>query len=313
MRKIDALLKSANTIIRGKEELVRKTFMALIAGGHILLEDVPGVGKTTLALAFSRLTDLDFKRFQFTSDSVPADLTGFTLYDRRREKFVYQEGPVMTNLLLADEINRASSRTQSALLEVMAEHQVTVDGVRHELPDPFIVIATQNPIGSAGTQFLPESQLDRFMVRLHPGYPDRDSSIALLKDRQQVDPLDRVEPVLSREEIIALQREVEQVELKDVLYEYIVDLGEATRTHEHLALGISPRGLLALTRMARANAMIHDRDYVIPRDITDCVGDVFKHRLIRSSEARLNNIDKDAILADIMTQVPEPYLEPVKY
>ena len=242
LEKITAVREELKKVIIGKEEITDKILMAILARGHILLDDIPGVGKTTTALTFSKALGLDFKRIQFTPDVVPSDVTGFSAYDKALGEFRYYPGAVMCNMLLADEINRTSSKTQSALLEVMAEGNVTVDGQTYQVPAPFVVIATQNPVGTAGTQMLPESQLDRFMICLNMGYPDRKSQINLLRDRQGEDPLDQIQKILNTEDLINLQEEVGDIYVSDEILGYITDLTEATRNQEAILLGVSPRG-----------------------------------------------------------------------
>ena len=258
-QKITQLQEQLETIIKGKKEITDKILMAVLAKGHVLLEDVPGVGKTTTALALSRLMGMDFNRIQFTPDVVPSDVTGFTMYDKQSGQFLYRPGAVMCNLLLADEINRTSSKTQSALLEVMEEGRVTVDGETHTVPAPFVVIATENPVGSSGTQLLPESQLDRFMISVSMGYPDHQSLVELLRDRQKVNPLENAKTVLTREEVLNLQKKVQEVYVADAVLDYIAKLAEATREHELITLGLSPRGTLALCRMTKAAAYMRER------------------------------------------------------
>ena len=258
--KTEQIITELKKAIVGKDEILKKVYMAILAGGHVLLEDVPGVGKTTLALAFSKTLGLDYKRIQFTSDSVPSDITGFSVFDKSQNKFVYQKGAAMTNLLLADEINRTSSKTQSALLETMEEHQVTVDGITHPLPSPFIVLATQNPVGSAGTQMLPPSQMDRFMIKLEMGYPDFKSQVNILKDRHNENPLDSVQSVVTANDITELQKNVQNIHTDDEIYEYVTRLAEYSRNLETTELGISPRGALSVCRMAKAHAFVNGRD-----------------------------------------------------
>ena len=243
-------------VIVGKKEITDKILMAILARGHVLLEDVPGVGKTTTALGLSKILGLDFRRIQFTPDVVPSDVTGFTMYDKETGEFRYRPGAVMCNMLLADEINRTSSKTQSALLEVMEEGNVTVDGVTYKVPEPFVVIATQNPLGTAGTQMLPESQLDRFMVRLSMGYPDIKSLVELLRDRRKQIPMEQVHQILDGEQLMQMQQEAADVFISDEILEYISLLTAKTRQNEAITLGISPRGALALSRMARARAYL---------------------------------------------------------
>ncbi|BBF41653.1 MoxR-like ATPases [Lachnospiraceae bacterium KM106-2] len=293
-------------VIIGKDEIIEKIFLSILSKGHILLDDIPGVGKTTLALAFRKVLGLDYKRIQFTPDVVPSDVIGYTVYHKDTGEFAFQPGAVMCNLLLADEINRALSRTQAALLEVMEERQITVDGVTHPVPSPFIVFATQNPIGSVGTQLLPQSQLDRFLVCLHMGYPDFQSQVNILRDRQTSNPLDEIQQIMTVEELLSLQASVRQVFVSDSILEYITHLCEKTRNDERIALGISPRGALALNNIAKANAFYQGRDYVIPEDILTLVNDVFSHRIILSSKARLDHIEIDALLAEILSSIPLP-------
>lgn len=307
-RLTDQIQAEVNRVILGKQDVVRKVLLAALAGGHVLLEDVPGVGKTTMAMAFARTLGLDTRRVQFTSDTLPSDIIGFSVYDKKTEQLHYQPGAVMTNLLLADEINRTSSKTQSALLEAMEEGHVTVDGVTHDLPAPFVVLATQNPIGSAGTQNLPNSQLDRFLMKLSMGYPDVDSQVRILRERSQQEPLEQVEPVMRREELIAAISRVRQVHVDDQIYDYIARLAEVTRTHPLLKLGISPRGALALCRTAKARAFAEGRDFVVPEDVTQMAEYVFAHRLMLSSKARLNEYTPEAIVAEVLAQTQPPVL-----
>ena len=293
-------------VVIGKDDVVRKVLMAILAKGHVLLDDVPGVGKTTMALAFAKVLGLETKRVQFTSDTLPSDIIGFSVYERESGSLQYKPGAVMTNLLLADEINRTSSKTQSALLEAMAEQQVTVDGMTRPLPSPFIVLATQNPVGSAGTQLLPNSQLDRFLIRLHMGYPDRQSQIAIMQDRHHANPLDSVEPVL---DIAALQKLIAactQVHMADDVYAYTAELAEATRKQSMVRLGISPRGALAMCRAAKAAAFLAGRDYVTPDDVAAVFPDVCAHRLILDAKARLHEVSAEQILGDILAATARP-------
>ena len=307
--KITQLQKELETIIKGKKAVTDKIIMAVLARGHILLEDVPGVGKTTTALALSRLMGMEFNRIQFTPDVVPSDVTGFTMYDKQTGQFMYRPGAVMCNLLLADEINRTSSKTQAALLEVMEEGRVTVDGETHEVPQPFVVLATENPVGSSGTQMLPESQLDRFMVSLSMGYPDHQSLVELLRDRQKVNPLELARTVITREEVLKLQSEVQDVYVADEVLDYIAKLAEATREHEMIVLGLSPRGTLALCRMAKAAAYMSARDYVIPKDVQTVFKDVAAHRMVLDSRARYQEKSAREILDEILAEVPQPKVE----
>lgn len=307
--KIRELRTELAKIIKGKSEITDKIIMAVLAEGHVLLEDVPGVGKTTTALALSRLMGMEFQRIQFTPDVVPSDVTGFTMYDKESNSFIYRPGSVMCNLLLADEINRTSSKTQSALLEVMEEGMVTVDGESHPVPKPFVVIATENPVGSSGTQMLPESQLDRFMISTTMGYPDHDSLVDILRDRQEVNPLQNAKAVLNSEEILELQAQVRKVYVSDEVLSYIADLAEATRKHELIMLGLSPRGTLALCRMAKAAAYLAGRDYMVPEDVVNVFEDVAGHRMVLESRARYEEKTARQILGEILETVPSPKVE----
>ena len=307
--KIRELRTELAKIIKGKSEITDKIIMAVLAEGHVLLEDVPGVGKTTTALALSRLMGMEFQRIQFTPDVVPSDVTGFTMYDKESNSFIYRPGSVMCNLLLADEINRTSSKTQSALLEVMEEGMVTVDGESHPVPKPFVVIATENPVGSSGTQMLPESQLDRFMISTTMGYPDHDSLVDILRDRQEVNPLQDAKAVLNSEEILELQAQVRKVYVSDEVLSYIADLAEATRKHELIMLGLSPRGTLALCRMAKAAAYLAGRDYMVPEDVVTVFKDVAGHRMVLESRARYEEKTAKQILGEILETVPSPKVE----
>ncbi len=304
--KTEQILTELKKAIVGKDVILKKVYMAILAGGHILLEDVPGVGKTTLALAFSKALGLDYKRVQFTSDSVPSDITGFSVFDKSQNKFVYQKGAAITNLLLADEINRTSSKTQSALLETMEERQVTVDGVSHPLPSPFIVLATQNPVGSAGTQMLPPSQMDRFMIKLEMGYPDFKSQVNILKDRHNENPLDFVQPVVSPRDILHMQSKVQSIHTDDEIYEYVTRLAEYSRKLESVELGISPRGALSVCRIAKAHAYVNGRDYVVPEDIRNIFCDVCAHRIVITQRAKLSGQNGLSAAIETLNNVPVP-------
>lgn len=302
----EKIISELRKVIVGKDEILEKVFMAILSGGHVLLEDNPGVGKTTLALTFSKVLDMDYKRMQFTSDSVPSDIIGFTFYDRQKEEFLYKEGVVMTNLLLADEINRTSSRTQSALLEVMEEGQVTVDAVTYAVPSPFVVLATQNPVGTLGTQMLPAAQLDRFMIRLHMGYPDFQSQVQILKSRHHENPLDKVQTIIGIEELLEMQKDAGTVHVEDVVYEYITHLAENTRNHPYITMGLSPRGMLALAQMAKAYAYVKGREYVIPQDVQAVFLDVAAHRIVLSTKAKIAEVTEKSVLEEILNQVQMP-------
>ena len=303
---VENILHEVRKAVVGKDAVLEKILMTILSGGHVLLDDVPGTGKTTTALAFSRALGLQYGRIQFTPDVLPSDIVGFSLYHRDTGAFTYQPGAVMTNLLLADEINRTSSKTQSALLEVMEERQVTVDGVTRPLPAPFVVIATQNPVGSAGTQLLPQAQLDRFMVRLARGYPDFASQVNILRDRHDGDPLDAVSTVSSAEALLAMQAQARAVHTADDLLAYITRLAEASRSHPLVTLGVSPRGALAVCRMCRSRAFMAGRDYVLPDDVADVFADVCAHRLILSPKARITGASAADVLTELLETVPRP-------
>ena len=303
---IENIKSEVSRVIRGKDEVIGKVLMAMLSGGHILLEDVPGTGKTTLALAFSKALGLDYKRIQFTTDTVPSDVIGFSVYNRDTGRFDYVKGAVMCNLLLADEINRTSPKTQSALLEVMEEGQVTVDGQRNPVPKPFTVIATQNPVGSAGTQLLPQAQLDRFMVRLSMGYPDFDDEVSILKDRHQENPLDHVQQAADAAGFLAMQQEAAAVHVADAVYEYVTNLARATRSHQMITLGLSARGSLAVCRMAKAYAYVAGRDYVVPEDVAAVFADVAVHRIVLSPRAKMTETAALSVMEDIIGRVNMP-------
>lgn len=310
--RISAVIDEVAGVIIGKRECIEQIFCAILADGHVLIEDIPGVGKTTLALAFAAALGLEQKRMQFTPDIMPSDLTGFTMYQKEQDRFVYQPGAVMCNMFVADEINRTSPKTQSALLEVMEENAVTVDGVTRRVPEPFIVIATENPVGYTGTQMLPESQLDRFVICVVMGYPSRADEVDILKSQATARPLDAVRTVITREELLAMQKEVKNVIVKDVIYQYIVDLSQATRSHPGISLGLSPRATLAIASMARAHAYMEGRDYVIPADVAAVFESVANHRMILSSEAKVNHWSKADVIASILKKVDMPVPERMK-
>ena len=300
------IMNEVKKCVVGKDEVVRKVLMVVLAQGHILLEDIPGVGKTTLALAFSKAMSLDYRRMQFTPDVMPTDVTGFSVYDRTSGALEYKPGAVLCNLFLADEINRTSSKTQSALLEVMEEGKVTVDGIPHPTPKPFLVIATQNPVGSAGTQMLPESQLDRFTVRLSMGYPDLRNEVEILKRKQGEEPLETVRPAAGIREVLGMQSQASSVFLADDVYSYIARLTAATREDKRIRLGASPRGSIALARMAQASAYLDDRDYVVPGDVQGVFSDVIGHRILLSPQAKIGGDNLKGILKTILQETPAP-------
>jgi len=308
-QKAIAISNEVKKVIIGKDDIIDRLLISFLARGHVLLDDIPGVGKTTMALAFSRAMNLNHQRLQFTPDVLPTDVTGFSVYNKDTDSFTYKPGAAICNLFLADEINRTSSKTQSALLEVMEEGKVTVDGVTRELPKPYIVIATQNPIGSIGTQMLPESQLDRFMVKVSMGYPDVDSEYEILKGKQNRNPLEDVKEVASAADIVEMQQMAEKVFVSDANYHYIAELAEATRNDAMLELGMSPRGSISTARLARAYAFVQGRNYVIPDDIAAVFADAAAHRVILSPKARVNGTTIEAVLNDILKRVPLPKIE----
>lgn len=290
----------------GKDEIIKKVLMTIYAGGHILLEDCPGVGKTTLALAFSKALGLDFKRIQFTTDTTPSDITGFSMLNRATNGFEYHPGAVMCNLLLADEINRTSPKTQSALLESMEENSVTVDGISHNLPKPFICIATQNPLGAAGTHPLPESQLDRFMIKLSIGYPSCEDQMKILNAKRYNNPLNEIQPMGNAQSLVQVQDYLASIKLSDDVMRYAILLCEETRKHPLIELGVSPRGVLALTSMAKANALVEGRNYVVPEDVQSVYIDVCAHRLILRPQSIVEGVDRNDILSEILTKIKPP-------
>ncbi len=300
------VVDEVNRVILGKPQEIQETLLAFLANGHILIEDIPGVGKTTLAAAFSKALGLDSRRVQFTPDVMPSDLTGFSVYNREKEEFVYRPGSIFCNLLLADEINRTSPKTQSALLEVMEERKVSVEGVTREVPNPFLVIATQNPFGSIGTQSLPEAQMDRFMIMLTLGYPDFASELAMAKAIDENNRLDRVQPVLRSEQLCAMQQEIHTVFIKDEVYRYIVELVTATRNHPGLERGASPRATIALIKMARAQAWLEGRDYCTPNDVIRQLPYVLSHRIIPALSSGTDRAIKAQIIREIIDSVKKP-------
>lgn len=306
IEKSEEIIRSIGKVLIGKEEVVKKVLMAIYAKGNVLLEDTPGVGKTTLALAFAKALGLDFKRVQFTPDTMPSDITGFTVYNKQTGEFDYKAGAIVCNLFMGDEINRASAKTQSALLEAMEENSVTVDGVTHMLPNPFVCIATQNPVGSAGTQPLPDSQLDRFMVKLSIGYPDSAEQVEILKSHQSSDPIDSLTAIIDRDSITEIQNYLGSVKIAEDILVYMVSLCESTRNNPLIELGVSPRGLIALSRMVRASAILSERDYVIPADVKYVFADVCAHRLILRPRAKLEGLTARSILEDILKNTPVP-------
>lgn len=303
--KLQRVQDEVNYVIRGKQDVVCRVLAAMVGGGHILMEDIPGVGKTTLATTFARVLSLKYHRVQFTPDVLPSDILGFSMYNRKTEEFHFREGSVFCNLFLADELNRTSPKTQSALLEVMEERQASVEGETRKLPEPFIVIATQNPIGSSGTQMLPESQLDRFMVSLSMGYPAHGDAVALLRGEvwKQAETL---EPVITLDELREMCQAAEKIFVHDAIYEYIVSLVEVTRTHELFAMGASPRACIALLRMARAMALLAGRDFVTVQDVQVVLLDVLRHRVKLGARARAEGKNMRACIQELFQTVKSP-------
>ena len=305
--KVQVILQEVGKAIRGKEEAIELVMTAILARGHILIEDVPGVGKTTLAVAFSRAMELTERRLQFTPDVLPSDVVGFNMIGADGE-FQYKPGAILCNLMLADEINRTSTKTQSALLEVMEEGQVTVDGVTRQLPNPFIVVATQNPVGSAGTQMLPESQLDRFMIQISMGYPTMEEEMRLIKERQDINPLDFIEEIISKQELLQMQDQVKQIYVDDKVLTYLSKIVDGTRNHGMITLGVSPRGTLAIMDMSRARAFVQGRNYVLPEDVQAVSKAVLAHRLLLNGKARMNHVSEEDVVEEIVNKVAVPKL-----
>ena len=305
---VQQIMDQVRRAVVGKDATLLWVLAAILARGHILLEDIPGVGKTTMALAFSKTLDLKYSRVQFTPDVLPSDITGYSVPDAQTGGLRYQSGAVITNLFLADELNRATSRTQSALLEAMEEGQVTVDGVRHVLPQTFIVIATQNPVGAAGTQLLPDSQMDRFLIRLSLGYPDPKDEVTMVLNRQEGNPLEALRTVLSRDQLCALQDTVEKTFISDSVVSYIVRLISATREDGELQRGASPRATLAVASMSKAVAQLRGRDYVVPADVREVFTQCVAHRLILTPRAQTQGITGEQVLQRILETVPAPRL-----
>lgn len=295
-------------VIIGKEDVIHKVLMAILANGHILLDDVPGVGKTSLAVALGKTLGLEYNRIQCTPDVLPSDIVGFSVFNKEKDSFTYMQGIINnTNLLLADEINRTSSRTQAALLEAMEEKQVTVDGITHPLPDPFIVIATENQVGAAGTQMLPHAQMDRFLVRLTVGYPDKQSEIDIIRGRQTEDPYAGLRKIITASSLKTMQKATLMVTIKDSLMGYIADLAEASRSSMSTELGISPRGSIAVSHMAKASAILHGRDFVNEEDIRSIFCDVCSHRIILTQRERAAGTTTREVLEQIIGDVKAPY------
>ena len=307
MNHIQKIITELRKAVQGKDQILLWILMTILADGNVLLEDIPGVGKTTIALAFSRALGLDYGRVQFNPDVLPTDITGYSVYDKQSGKMVYQKGAILCNLFLADELNRATSRTQAALLEAMEEGQVTVDGITHPLPRPFTVIATQNPTGAAGTQLLPDSQMDRFTVRLSVGYPKPKDELEMVMVRQGgVNPLDTVEQVVTLAQLVEMQEEVARVYVKDTVVEYVIRLIGLTRKHPQIQRGASPRATLAVMAMAKATAYMNDRDYVVPGDVKTVFAGTVAHRLLLTANAQAEGLHAEALLSSLISQVPSP-------
>lgn len=306
MNEFQKVILEIKKVINGKDRAIINSLLAIIAEGNILIEDIPGVGKTTMAVAFSKALGLDYKRIQFTPDTLPSDVTGFSVYHKESGKMIFNKGAIFCNLFLADELNRTSSRTQSALLEAMEEHQVTIDGKSFKLEKPFSVIATQNPTGASGTQLLPDSQVDRFMIRISMGYPDKDAECKMILNRSTSNPIDNVKCVVTKEELAGMQSKAKQVYVHNEMAEYIVALIRRTRTHGLVSRGASPRAALSLTDMAKALAFADDRDYIVPRDVENVFISTLNHRIILSSEATARNLNTEDILNDILKTTKQP-------
>lgn len=303
--KASGILSEVRKVVLGKDEVICKVLMAILAKGHILIDDIPGVGKTTMAMAFAEAMGLQESRMQFTPDVLPSDVTGFSIFNRETNKFEYKPGSVMCNLFLGDEINRTSPKTQSALLQVMEEGSVTVDGVTRSVPKPFIVIATQNPTGSVGTQKLPESQLDRFMIKITIGYPELTDEVAIMKGKQ-MESIVKIKEAITQSELIKIQELVNNLFVDDSIYEYIAKIAASTRNNPDLQLGISPRGSIALIAMAKAMAFLNGRNYVLTSDVHNVIFDTIEHRILLNAKAKLNNITEKNVINSILKTVPVP-------
>lgn len=306
MSEFQNIIAEVKKVINGKDRAIITALLAILANGNILIEDIPGVGKTTMAVAFSKALGLEYKRVQFTPDTLPSDITGFTTYDKDSNTLRFSKGAIFCNLFLADELNRTSSRTQSALLEAMEEKQVTIEGKSYKLKSPFSVIATQNPIGASGTQLLPDSQTDRFMVRISMGYPDSNAECRMLLNRSGKNPMSDIKQIVSKEQLEDMQEQIRNVYLKKDTARYIVDLTQSTRKHPLIARGASPRATLSLTDMAKALAFAEKRDYVIPRDVQNVFISTIAHRIILSNEALSRQLSEDDVLTNILTKVKTP-------
>jgi MoxR-like ATPase len=306
MNYFNEITNEVKKAIKGKDRAIVTTLLAILANGNILIEDIPGVGKTTMAVAFSKALGLEYKRVQFTPDTLPSDITGFTVYNKEANTLTFNKGAIFCNLFLADELNRTSSRTQAALLEAMEENQVTVEGKSYKLQKPFSVIATQNPTGASGTQLLPDSQVDRFMIRLSMGYPDENAECKMLISKSNANPIENIETIVTKEQLLQMQNSVKEVHLSKDMAKYIVSLITATRNNNLISRGASPRATLALTDMAKAVAFAEERDYVVPRDVQNIFLPVLSHRIILSSEAVTRQFSAERVLKDILSRVKMP-------
>jgi MoxR-like ATPase len=303
---VDTLIENVSNVIVGKSETVELVLVALLSNGHVLIEDVPGVGKTMLVRSIATSTGCDYRRMQFTPDLLPSDVTGASIFNQRTGEFNFRPGPIMAQIVLADEINRATPKTQSALLEAMGEQQVTVEGVTRQLPNPFMVLATQNPIEYEGTFPLPEAQLDRFFMRISLGYPDTDQEVAIMDRREHGDPIDSLKPVCTPGDITNLQRQTDEVFIDALVKQYIVELSNATRLHPEAALGVSPRASINLMKGGKAYAMLHDRDYVVPDDIKAIAVPTLAHRVLLTPSARMRGVTQETVIKDVLNQVSVP-------
>mgnify|MGYP001189214957 CR=1 FL=1 len=303
---IDKIIKNIGKVIIGKKHAAELSIVAMISNGHLLIEDVPGVGKTMLARALAISTGCDFNRIQFTPDLLPSDITGASIYNQKTESFEFRPGPVMAQIVLADEINRATPKVQSALLEAMGEMQTTVDGITHLLPSPFMVIATQNSIDYEGTFPLPEAQLDRFFMRISLGYPDIKEEVSIMDDRERLDPINQLEPVCSAADIVELQKVSEEIYIDDVIKKYIVEISDNTRRHTDVALGVSPRASISMMKAGKSIALVTGRDYVIPDDIKNIVLPVLSHRVLLTPSARMRNVNQYGVIQEVLDNIPVP-------
>jgi MoxR-like ATPase len=303
---LENLIENIEKVIVGKRNVIEKVIITLISGGHLLIEDVPGIGKTMIAKALAKSISLDFKRIQFTPDLLPSDIIGITIYNEKTREFEFKKGPIFSNIILADEINRSTPKTQSALLEAMEERQVTVDGITHKLVEPFFVVATENPIEYEGTFPLPEAQLDRFFMKIEVGYPDKNFEIEMLSRLEKTHPIFLIEDVVSKDKIIEIQNEVKNIYVDESLKEYIVNLGRTLREDDDIYLGPSPRGLLILMRVSQARAYLYGRNYVIPDDVKELFYPVMSHRIIVKPESKIKGINEKDVLERVLLKVEIP-------